>query len=184
MKMAVTTIVLGAVIIAACTKPTTQNVKSGLYRNAYFVELDAERLQFKGIDQPLVCDPRPDDKYADAGMHLVDPNLSKTERVLEVTREAIDEMRPLVKKTDTTVLLNSLRTQESLGDSLTDLYIARHGNWLILKELARRRPLKVKCVRSGEIYLGDQLPMPSPFKDLERLMNESQIVNLDNWSTQ
>jgi hypothetical protein len=68
------------------------------------------------------------------------------------------------------MLISSLRASP---DGMIDCYVARDGNWMILRELAKRRPLKFTSAVPETIYLGDSGPF---VQDLGVLMDMADQI--------
>lgn len=152
-------------MVAGCS----QNTGSG---KTYVVRHEAQRIVFRGVDQPSIVDDRPGDHYEDSEK-LGHFNVSRNDRCAREASKAVMELHRLVAELDTAVLLNSFRVD---AEGQIDYYVARDGNWLIAHELSRRRPLPAHLVEQFDtqgrnVFLGASGP---PCPDLTSLLDMAE----------
>lgn len=125
-----------------------------IHQDSYRVKVENGRIDFKGFDHPSITDARPFDEYVErckVGRY----NSSLSSRCSMVADKALEELSQLIPKADDGMLVSSLRDSP---DGMIDYYVARDGNWMILRELAKRRPLKFSSAVPKTIFLGDGGP--------------------------
>jgi hypothetical protein len=160
-------LVLG-MISASCSRTSTVKEEE-IHQDAYKVKVENGRIDFKGFDHPTITDARPTDEYVESAK-IGRYNNSLSSRCSMVADKALKELSQLIPKSDDGMLISSLRASP---DGMIDCYVARDGNWMILRELAKRRPLKFTSAVPETIYLGDSGPF---VQDLGVLMDMADQI--------
>jgi hypothetical protein len=167
-KAVATLFVLVGMISASCSRSSTVKAEE-IHQDAYKVKVESGRIDFKGFDHPSITDARPIDEYVESAK-IGRYNKSLSSRCSMVADKALKDLSQLIPKADDGMLIASLRASH---DGMIDAYVARDGNWMILRELAKRRPLKFTSAVPKTIFLGDSGPF---VQDLGALMDMADQI--------
>ncbi|MDF1755947.1 MAG: hypothetical protein P1U89_24375 [Verrucomicrobiales bacterium] len=116
------------------------------------VQLRDGKIIFRGIDISTIVAQRESDIFEESKYGLM--NITKEDRCVAEAMIILDKLRKLVTNADTLTLIKSLRQGEPGGS--IDYYVSREGNWIIAKELSKRRPIPPHLKPDGPVdyFLG------------------------------
>jgi hypothetical protein len=111
----------------------------------YSVVLQEDHIEFLGFDHPALTANLPGDEWEICPKSGERYNKSKNKRCHFEAQKALKKLKPIVMKTDSQILINSLRPYH---DGNTDYIVSRDGNKIIIDELMERRPVPDEIVQS------------------------------------
>ena len=128
--------VISALLASGCKRQMNAGL-TGKEQDAFEVRATPEKIIFRGIDNPVLTDERPDDVYVEnvkAGRY----NGTVVQRCMDEAERAMARLRPIVISADTNVLIRSLRFGY---DNDVDRWVSLYGNLAIGEELVKREPI-------------------------------------------